>query len=291
MACAPAPAALETLDRSVEEGVAQTYVRYPSGDLQVTGWLFEDPLDASPRPLVVFNHGGVGGVGAGTKQLCRWLVQNGFTAFAPSYRGEDDGEGEIEVAVGEVDDVVAAIALLADHPRVDPERLLLAGTSHGALVSLKAACRPGLCERLDGVVAGYGVTDIYAWYQYLLDNDFDVRDPLSLRIYGEGPEDRPEAFSIRHLPNFLDDLCPAPVLVLQGAQDRIVPAFLAESLREELRARGRTGDDVRIYPSGGHGFLFWDDPSLHAEEELADAAAARRAMLEFLRRCAGMDGS
>lgn len=289
-ACAPAPAAIEPIDQSVVDAVAQTYVRYPSGDLQVTGWLFEDPQDPDPRPLLVFNHGGVGGVGEGTRQLCRWLVHNGFTVFAPSYRGEDDSQGEVEVAVGEVDDVLAAIAALADQPRIDPRHVLLAGTSHGALVSLKAACRPELCGRLRGVVAAYGVTDIYAWYQYLLDNEFDVRDPLSLRIYGEGPADRPRAFAERHLPNFLDDLCPAPILVLQGERDRIVPAFLARTLEQELQRRGRAQDEVLVYATGGHGFLFWDDPGLHDEAELAEAAQARRRMLEFLRTRAGIAG-
>lgn len=281
-------ASAQVIENSIEEGVDQVYLRYPSGDLSVTGWLFTDPDDATRRPLLVFNHGGVGGVGDGTKQLCRTLVGQGFTVFAPSYRGEDDSEGEIEVAVGEVDDVVNAITFLEDHDKVDPERVLLAGTSHGALVSLKAACRPELCDRLKGVVAGYGVTHIYDWYQYLVDNDFDVRDPLSLRIYGDGPDDKPDAFAERHLPNFLDTLCEAPVLVLQGAKDAIVPWLQASSLHEELNARGRTQDTVTIYPTGGHGFLFWDDPALHGQAELADAEEARQQMFGFLRRQAGI---
>jgi dipeptidyl aminopeptidase/acylaminoacyl peptidase len=281
-------ATASTIETSVEDGVAQEYLRYPSGDLSVTGWLFTDPADSAPRPLLVFNHGGVGGVGNGTKQLCRSFVKAGFTVFAPSYRGEDDSEGEIEVAVGEVDDVVNAVAFLEDHPNVDSTRILFAGTSHGALVSLKAACRSELCDRLKGVVAGYGVTHIYDWYQYLVDNDFDVRDPLSLRIYGDGPEDKPENFAARHLPNFLDDLCDAPILLLQGAKDEVVPPFLAEFLRDELGRRGRTQDTVRIFETGGHGFLFWDDPELHDQPELVEAEEARAQMVDFLQRQAGI---
>lgn len=278
----------QVIETTFEGGVEQAYLRYPSGDLTVTGWLFTDPTDDATRPLLVFNHGGVGGVSSGTKQLCRSYVQQGFTVFAPSYRGEDDGEGEIEVAVGEVDDVVHAIAFLEDHAKVDASRVLLAGTSHGALVSLKAACRPELCGRLQGVVAGYGVTNIYDWYQYLVDNDFDVRDPLSLRIYGDGPQDKPDAFAERHLPNFLDTLCDAPILVLQGAKDEIVPWTQASFLHEELNARGRMQDTVAIYPTGGHGFLFWDDPELHGQAELADAEEAREKMSEFLQLQAGI---
>ena len=281
--CAGTTPGFETLDEITEEGIEQTYLSYRSGDLRVTGWLFVEPAGEEPRPLLVFNHGGVGGVGNGTRQLCRWYAKNGFVVFAPSYRGEDDSEGEIEVAVGEVDDVIAAISALQGNPLVDPDRLLLAGTSHGALISLKAACRPELCASLKGVVAGYGVTDIYAWYQYLVDNEFDVSDPLSRRIYGDGPEDKPGAFAARHLPNFLDELCAAPILVLQGGQDRVVPPFLAESLQQELLDRGRDQDEVHIYATGGHGFLIWDDAALHDEAELVEAEAARAKMLEFLR--------
>ncbi len=281
----------DTIEVSVVDGVRQDYLRYPSDGLMVTGWLFTDPDDDLRRPLMIFNHGGVGGVGNGTKQLCRSYVKEGFTVFAPSYRGEDDGEGEIEVAVGEVDDVVNAIPYLARRPQVDARNLVLAGTSHGALISLKAACRPEICERLKGVVAGYGVTQIYDWYQYLLDNDFDVRDPLSLRVYGEGPQDKPEAFAERHLPNFLDELCEAPILVLQGAKDEIVPPSQAESLREELEQRGRSQDRVLVFETGGHGFLFWDDPELHDADKLAEAEEARRIMREFLKQQAGIGDS
>ena len=289
--CAASAPTLTTLEQSTEDGVDQTYLSYPSDGLSVTGWLFTAAADPAARPLLVFNHGGVGGVSAGTRQLCRQFVDQGFTVFAPSYRGEDDSEGQIEVAVGEVDDVIHAIVALQDHPRVDHSRVLLAGTSHGALVSLKAATRPELCATLRGVVAAYGVTDIYAWYQYLIDNDFDVRDPLSLRIYGEGPQDRPDAFAQRHLPNFLDSLCDAPVLVLQGARDRVVPPQQAEALREQLQARNRRQDTVQVYDTGGHGFLFWDDAKLHDAAELADAQDARDQMFEFLREQAGIGDS
>ena len=51
------------------------------------------------EPGLIFNHGGVSGVTEGTRALCRRLAKQGFVVFAPSYRGEDDSEGEIEVAV------------------------------------------------------------------------------------------------------------------------------------------------------------------------------------------------
>lgn len=289
-ACAQEPD-LEILSREMIDGVEQAYVSYPSGDLRVTGWIFVHPFsDADVEPGLIFNHGGVSGVGEGTRALCRGLAKQGFVVFAPSYRGEDDSEGEIEVAVGEVDDVVAAIQQLRYHPGIHPDRFVLVGTSHGALVSVKAAARPEICGLLRAVVPAYGVMDIYAWYQHLLDNDFDVHDPLSQRIYGDGPEDKPDAFALRHAPNFFETLCDAPILAVQGARDKVVPLAQAQSLLAGLRGLGREQDRIEVYPEGGHGFLYWDDPALHSAEEIADADRAWADILDFLRRAVADDG-
>lgn len=276
---------LEILERAMIDDVEQAYVTYPSGKLLVTGWLFVHPFSANDvEPGLIFNHGGVGGVTEGTRALCRRLAKEGFVVFAPSYRGEDDSEGEIEIAMGEVDDVVNAVLELRKHPGIRPDRFVMVGTSHGALISLKAAARSELCGVVRAIVPAYGVMDIYAWYQHLLDNDFDVRDPLSLRIYGDGPKDKPQAFADRHAINFIDDLCPTtPIFVVQGAKDLIVPEAQAHTMAAALAGRGRVGDRMEVYREGGHGFLYWDDPENRTAEQLADTERAWSDILDFLR--------
>jgi dipeptidyl aminopeptidase/acylaminoacyl peptidase len=275
----------EIIEHAMVDDVEQAYVRYPSGDLMVTGWLFVHPFgEQDVEPCIVFNHGGVGGVTEGTRAKARWLAKQGFVVFAPSYRGEDDSEGEIEIARGEVDDVVNAVRELRRHPGIRPDRFVLMGTSHGALISVLAAARPEMCGPVRAVVAAYGVMDIYTWYQHLLDHDFDVRDPLSLQVYGDGPGDRPEAFAERHALNVLDDLCPAPILLVQGARDPIVPEPQARVMAQALAGRGRNGDDLRVYEHGGHGFLYWDDPETRTDDQLAATGAAWDDILSFVRR-------
>ncbi len=284
-ACGQEPE-LEILSRALVDGIEQAYCAYPSADLTVTGWLFINPFsEEDVEPALIFAHGGVGGVNEATRALCRRMAREGFVVFAPSYRGEDDSEGEIEVGVGEVDDLIAAVEQLRLHPGVRSDRFVLFGTSHGALVCVKAAARPEMRPVLRGVVAAYGVMDVYAWYQHLLDHDFDVSDSLSRRIYGEGPEDRPEAFAARHALNVLDDLAPAPIFIVQGERDPIVPVAQARTLYAALRARGRTQDRLEIYPLGAHGFLYWDDAALHGPAELDEAERAWHDIFEFLHAC------
>lgn len=270
------------------DDVEQAYLRYRSGDLLVTGWLFVHPFtEAGSEPCVIFNHGGVGGVSEGTRAKCRWLAKQGYIVFAPSYRGEDDSEGEIEIAAGEVDDVVAAMQLLRDHPGIRPDEFVLLGTSHGALISVLAATRQEIWPQLKGVVAAYGVMDIYAWYQHLLDNDFDVHDPISQRVYGDGPQDKPEAFAVRHALTRIPDLSPAPIYLVQGELDEIVPKEQASTMIEALRAAGREQDRCSIYPAAGHGFLYWDDPEKRSAEGLRSTEKAWREILEFFGELVG----
>jgi len=276
------------LSREIVDDVEQAYVRYPSGDLSVTGWLFVHPFSESDtEPCIIFNHGGVGGVGEGTRKLCRRLAKEGYIVFAPSYRGEDDSEGEIEVAAGEIEDVVAAMLLLEGHPGIRPEEFVLLGTSHGALISVHVAARDEVKHLVKGVVPAYGVMDIYAWYQYLLDNDFDVGDPLSVRVYGKGPEDKPEAFSKRHALSVIPRLNDAPIFLVQGEHDEIVPKDQALTMYRALRDSGRLHDRCRIYDHGAHGFLYWDDPSNRTVEQLSDTENAWHDILQFFSEVVG----
>ena len=95
-------------------------------------------------PVVLFNHGGISGFNENSKQRCREISAEGYAVSASSLRGEDQSEGEIEVALGEVNDVVAGLHWLehnATIPHADLYRLGLVAFSHGALISLQAAKR------------------------------------------------------------------------------------------------------------------------------------------------------
>ncbi len=276
------------LERAMIDDVDEALVSYPSGALTVRGRLFVNPFSRNDvEPCVLFNHGGVSGVSDVVRQKCRWLAKQGYIVFAPSYRGEDGSDGHVEVAAGEVDDVIAALQILRHHPGVVPGKFALVGASHGALVSVKALVRPECRALVRGVVAAYGVMDIDGWYRYLVDNGFDVHDSLSVRVYGEGPKDKPEAFAARNALALIGQLPDAPILLVQGAQDRTVPQQQAITMFQALRAAGRQQDRCRVYDHGGHGFLFWDDPKLHSHEELRDAQFAWDDILGFLQQTIG----
>lgn len=253
-------------------------ITYMSGGLKVKGFVY-DPVGAggAKLPGIVFNHGGVGGVPGPAKERCRELAGLGYVVIAPSYRGEDGSEGEIEVADGEVDDAMNAVKVLRNMNSVDGDRIAMIGTSHGGIITLIAIERD---HSLAAAICAYGVTNTYTWYKYLVDNGFDVSDALSVKVYGKGPEDKPEAFRSR-APALDAELIKTPLMLLYGEEDTIVPPSQAREMAEALDEH-KIPYEMHIVPDVGHGLLFFKDPARRSATEIARTAEVWAKVLGFL---------
>ena len=227
--------------------------------------------------MVIFNHDGISGISREHHLGSLRLARRGYVVFSPSYRGEDGSEGMVEIAKGEVRDVLNVLPLLAGIPEADPERVVLAGASHGALISLLAATRE---PRIAGVVFAYGVADIHRWWDYLKEKGKLGRDPITRRTYGDGPQARPESFRIRNAVGQLSGL-KAPVLILQGQLDDITPPEQARLLQEALDRQG-VPNRLRLYPDALHGFLVYA-PYLTQDVTPQEKAQAEEAWAEIFR--------
>lgn len=225
---------------------------YPSGKLKVKGKLYVAKKSATPKALIIFNHDGISGISKYHELSSLRLASQGFAVFSPSYRGEDGSEGQIEIAKGEVDDVINVLPLLRSVVKTDSVYLM--GASHGALISLLAASRlaPG---EIKGVIFAYGVADIYSWWDYLKKAGKLGKDPITRRTYGDGPQARPQSFSIRHGLTAAEKL-QIPILILQGGQDNITPPQQGRILAQTLKERGASYQ-YKEYPNCLHGFLVY----------------------------------
>lgn len=265
----------------------QYSITYKSGGLKVNGKLIV-PSDAVADksamkrlfPAVVFNHGGVDGIPKPLLTRAGQLAEAGYIVLAPSYRGEDGSEGEIEVAAGEVDDVLNAVKVLRGLRYVDPKRIAMIGVSHGGIITLLAIERD---SSLAAAVCAYGVTNTFTWYKYLVDNGFDVSDPLSVKTYGKGPEDRPEAFRKRAPALDNTKLIKTPLLLLYGEKDTIVPPSQGLEMAAALD-KNNIPYEMNIIPDAGHGFLFFMDPARRSELEIGRSTEAWEITLKFLDR-------
>jgi dienelactone hydrolase len=226
---------------------------YTSDKLKVKARFFV-PVGAGPFPAVVYAHGGITGLSVSALERCRDLARAGYAVVAPSYRGEDGSQGQIEVAAGEVNDVLNALIWLRSQKNVQKDKIALVGTSHGALINLLLTNR--LSKNTQGVKAlvfAYGVTDIYQWYQHLIDSKQLGTDAITVKTYGKGPQDKPDNFRIRNGITQIANIS-LPVLILQGEKDSLVPPSQAQMLHDALLAQ-KKDSVLKLYPNSEHAFL------------------------------------
>jgi hypothetical protein len=128
---------------AADASIALDVVAYASTGLSVGGLLCY-PNDGQPHTTVIHVPGGAGGAFNGVAgdmvQTCiDWAALHGRTAFIPSLRGNDGGEGRPELCLGEGNDVVAAATMLRALEVTGSKRLGLVGGSIGGCVALRAA--------------------------------------------------------------------------------------------------------------------------------------------------------
>ncbi|HTX49028.1 MAG TPA: prolyl oligopeptidase family serine peptidase, partial [Caulobacteraceae bacterium] len=161
--------------------------------------------------------------------------------------------------VVDVEDVIAAARFLTSTGRADPKRVAIHGGSAGGFTTLAALAQS------DVFGAGgdfYGVSDLEALARET--HKFESRY-LDLLV---GPWPAAKAIydarsPINHLEGFK-----APLLILQGAEDPVVPPNQAHMIRDALKARGVPVAYLE-FPGEGHGFRRAEHMIRAKEAELA----------------------
>ncbi len=239
-----------------EVSVARPVLALPGGR-RIPGQFFEpvnpvvDAAGGGPPPLVVFCHGGpTGAAEAGYDPVVQFFTSRGIAVAAVDYRGST-GYGrayrdQLRGRWGEddVDDCIGFAEALAREGRVDGSRMAIRGTSAGGLTALGALVRSG---RFAGAVSWYGVTDLEALAADT--HDFESR-------YLDGLVGPLPAAATRYRdrsPIHHPDRVTGRVLLLQGADDPVVPASQSEGFAARL---ADAGVDCRLVVFAGesHGF-------------------------------------
>jgi dipeptidyl aminopeptidase/acylaminoacyl peptidase len=202
-------------------------------------------------PLLALVHGGPTGQSSpALRSGVQYWTSRGFavvdvnyggsSGYGRAYRQELNGNW----GVVDVEDVIAAVRFLIDTKRADPKRTAISGGSAGGYTVLVAL------STSDVFRAGadhFGVSDMTALARDT--HKFESRYIDSLI----GPLPQAQAIYDSRSPlNHLDGF-KVPVLVLQGADDPIVPPNQSQRIVDALRARHVPVAYV-LYPGEGHGF-------------------------------------
>ena len=202
-------------------------------------------------PYLVLVHGGPTAhvTGASSAAIAFWTSRGigvldvnygGSTGYGRAYRERLDGGW----GVVDVDDVIAAARGLAEAGLADPDRIAIRGGSAGGWTVLSSLVRGGTFA---AGISRYGVADL----RMLTEHSHDCEAHYVEGLVGPLPE--AEALYVDRSPLTHADRIGVPVLLMQGAEDRVVPPSQSEAIRDALAQRGVEHEYV-LYPGEGHGF-------------------------------------
>jgi dipeptidyl aminopeptidase/acylaminoacyl peptidase len=225
-----------------------------------------EPPPGQQPPLIVFCHGGpTANVQPGYDAAIQFFTTRGFAVVTPDYAGSS-GHGRAyrdalngQWGVADSHDCLDTALHLAHTNVVDPTRLAIRGGSAGGFTALNALAAG------EGFAAGaswYGVTDL----RTLAATTHDFEAHYTDRLVGPLPE--AAALYEQRSPLTHAATMTGAVLLLQGAEDAVVPPDQAHQLHDALTEAGRPCE-LRIFEGEGHGFRGADTLRDAYEAELA----------------------
>jgi len=146
--------------------------------------------------------------------------------------------------VVDLDDCLAGASWLAAAGRVDRTRLAIRGASASGYTSL---CAVTFSDVFSAGTSSFGIGDLETFAAQT--HKFESR--YLGRLIGPYPE-RQGLYRDRSPLNFIERIS-CPVLILQGAEDRIVPPAQAEQIVDGLRER-QVPHAYLLFPGEDHGF-------------------------------------
>jgi dipeptidyl aminopeptidase/acylaminoacyl peptidase len=239
--------------------VAQT-IRYPSFDGRSIPALFYAAPGSSrerPAPVLVSIHGGPEEQEQPyLTHFYQYFASRGYAILAPNVRGST-GYGKSYVALDNgplrwnaLKDLTYAVRWIRGRPELDGRRVACFGFSYGGFATLTMLAH---YPRLFAAgVDFYGPADLASF----LNRTAEYRRPLRIAEYGDPVRD--STFMNAISPARHADRIVSPLLVIQGANDPIVPKAESEDIVRLVKAHGGTVEYL-LFPDEGHGLAKQDN--------------------------------
>ncbi|GAA5821606.1 hypothetical protein JCM11251_000931 [Rhodosporidiobolus azoricus] len=203
-------------------------------------------------PLIARCHGGPT---AAARRGLDWLVAffcsrgfgfvdidyGGSTGYGKEYRNRLKGNWGIV----DVKDSIEAVEYLVKEGKVDKEKVAITGGSAGGFTVLAALCDSKV---FTAGTSSYGVSDL----KLLADDTHKFESQYLFKLLGGTPDEVPQNYHDRSPINKSSQIS-APLLLLQGTMDKVVPPAQSELMAERIKA---AGGKVRLdlYEGESHGW-------------------------------------
>ncbi|OQE39787.1 hypothetical protein PENCOP_c006G05857 [Penicillium coprophilum] len=214
------------------------------------------PLSGAVPPLIVCVHGGPTsqtGTGLNTTDqywtsrgyAVVWVNYGGSSGYGRAYRDILNGKwGIIDTA-----DAASCVSYLASTGRIDQNGVGIRGQSAGGYIVLQA-----LCDYPDLFAGGnslYGIGNVKALCEDT--HKFESHYAFALLFDPNADEAEKNRIFSERSPCLKADKITAPLLLLQGDEDLVVPMNQAEEMVEMMTKAGRESKLV-VFHGEGHGF-------------------------------------
>jgi dipeptidyl aminopeptidase/acylaminoacyl peptidase len=145
-------------------------------------------------------------------------------------------------------DLIDALDHVVQNYPVDTSRVYLAGISMGGLTGgLTLAKAP---ERFAAGALLLGITDLADWYRETLKIPGTYNKDI-VRECGGTPEEKPDEYARRSVPEHAKTLAGIPMLICHGRLDMVVPVSHSDKLVREI-SKHRPADLYVYWTEGGH---------------------------------------
>ena len=237
---------------------ASRQITFPTGNGAVAHGIYYPPTnpdiktpESGAPPLLVFIHGGPTSMSSPVySQSKLYWTSRGFAILDVNYRGSSGYGREYRQAlygqwgIADVEDAVAGARWLAEKGLANAEQLIIRGGSAGGYTTLAAHA---FHDIFAAGASYYGVSDVEA----LAKETHKFESRYLDQLVGPYPERR-DLYLQRSPINYLNGFN-APLLMLQGLDDKVVPPNQSEMIFEALKSRGIPTAYVP-FEGEGHGF-------------------------------------
>ena len=247
---------------SAYEGVSEDQVAtvrpvsYAAGDgLQIHGYLTIPPGVSDPRglPLVVLAHGGPASRDVlGFDWWAQALASRGYVVLQSNFRGSTGyGTEFLEAGYGEwgrkmQTDLSDGVRYLADQGVIDPKRVCIVGASYGGYAALAGPTLDAGVYRCAVSVAG--VSDLRRMVDDEANSGVSRRDNYTTRYWNRfmGADRLGDRSLDERSPARLADRVDAPILLIHGRDDTVVPIVQSRLMESALRRAGKPVEFIEL---------------------------------------------
>lgn len=224
-------------------------ITYMSEGLKVTGIMVRPKGFSGPRPVIIYNHGGVmkwGRIVLSEILEFYRLAEQGYIVLASNFRGTHGSEGKEEMGGGDITDILNMINVADRLEHADKNNIFFWGFSRGGAATYKALT---YTDRITAAIIHAGPVDYLQEHRRA---EFDEHVfPHVVPGYRTDKDEALRAISALH---WVDQMASPPLLLLHGQKDKRVLAQDSIKMAAKLQELGRSYR-LAVYEDGDHSLL------------------------------------